>query len=284
MSVCFRCFILRQKKIFCFFFLLFLVFPFSLVSSPLKFTPELKDCQLFIEDEEGVHPKYPFVINAYTIIPPDALLRVIYVKPQMDLLSGNPQTVEGEGGEKGGLAAAASRSTPALESEGAFHTDSPEEKEMKMIHQTVWKTGLAFCQAFDFLDADDLRIIFQEKGKKSFKDEPVSFPEGMILAQIDSKVFVVALEVGGKGYEYGMKSGDQILAINDVGINGGLSDFLSLYRKEKFGLTGAKKSIRFLVSRQGESNPIVVSIPLPPSLQGSILDEPFVTEPVKKRK
>ncbi|TFE65881.1 PDZ domain-containing protein [Methylacidiphilum caldifontis] len=266
-------------------FSLFISLSVSLFSAPMKFVPDLKQSQIFAEDENGVHLKYPIIINPYTIISPEALLRVIYVKPEMELLTTGLTPTENEG-QKKGLAEAASRSTPAMETEpqqGAFREETPQQKEMKMIQQTVWNTGSVFYQAFDFLDAEDLRIIYKEKNKKSLSDEPINFPEGMVLAQIDSKVVIIALEENGNGYQYGLKAGDQILAINDVGINGNLSDLLSLYRKEKFGIRRTRSSLKFLVERNGENSPIEVSIPLPPSLQGSILDEPIVTEPTRKK-
>ncbi|QSR86951.1 signal protein PDZ [Candidatus Methylacidiphilum infernorum] len=268
-----------------FFFSLFMLFSVPLFSAPMKFVPDLKQSGLFVEDSEGVHFKYPIIINSYTVIPPDALLRVIYVKPEMELLTSGPTPAEDEG-KRGGLSAAASRSTPAMETEpqqGAFREDTPQEKEMKIIKQTVWTTGIAFYQAFDFLDAEDLRIIYKEKNKHSFSDEPISFPEGMILAQVDSKIVIIALEEKGNGYRYGLKAGDQILAINDVGINGSLTEFLSLYRKEKFGISRTRNAMKFLVARIGEEKPTEVTLPLPPSLQGGILDDPFIAEPVRKR-
>ncbi len=210
----------------------------------------------------GVHFRYPIALNEQTIVHPQDRLRTLYVKPELE------EKVEEEQHNQEHKEAAYSRkSTPDPLSE------TPAERALKKFTRTVWPSKTTFLQALEVLNGSDIRLIYEQGEEKKVCDEPVSLPAGLLLAAVDGRIAVLAVQAGEPGERGGFQPGDRIITIQGNPFLGTLEEFLEVYRRANLGRrSGEIPSLRFTVYREGSGEPVAVSLPLPPSLQQSLLD------------
>ncbi|WP_142525884.1 PDZ domain-containing protein [Methylacidimicrobium cyclopophantes] len=216
-----------------------------------------------VEDgPDGVHFRYPVAINEQTVVQPGDKLRTLYVKPELE------EKVEEAVQNKEHKEAAYSRkSTPDPLSE------TPAERALKKFTRTVWPSKTTFLQALEVLNGSDLRLMYQEANREKVRDEPVSLPAGLLLAAIDGRIAVLAVQTGEKGERGGFRPGDRIITISGQPFVGTLDEFLEIYRRANLGRkSGESQALSFTVFREGSPEPIAISLPLPPSLQQSLLE------------
>ncbi|MGD9895760.1 MAG: hypothetical protein AB7T14_01595 [Candidatus Methylacidiphilaceae bacterium] len=222
-----------------------------------------------VEDgSDGVHFRYPVAINEQIVVHPKEKLRTLYVKPELE------EKVEEEQKNAEHKAAAYSRKpTPDPLSE------TPAERALKKFTRTVWPSKTTFLQALEVLNGADLRLIYERVEEDKICDEPVSLPAGLLLAAVDGRITVLAVQAGEKGERGGFQPEDRIITIRGQPFVGTLEEFLELYRRANLGRkSGESEELRFTVYRAGNAEPVSVSLPLPPSLQQSLLDVSSETE------
>ncbi|MDD4931937.1 MAG: PDZ domain-containing protein [Methylacidiphilaceae bacterium] len=216
-----------------------------------------------VEDGQGaVHFQYPVAINEMTVVLPKDTLRTLYVKPDLE-----EKVEEAQQNTAHKEAAYSRKSTPDPLSE------TPAERALKKFTRTVWPSKTTFLQALEVLNGADLRLVFQRAEEDKICDEPVSLPAGLLLAAVDGRITILAVQSGEKGERGGFQPGDRVITIGGQPFMGTLDEFLEVYRRANLGRkSGESKALSFTVYRAGSAEPVSVSLPLPPSLQQSLLD------------
>ncbi|CAB4244172.1 putative PDZ domain containing protein [Methylacidimicrobium sp. AP8] len=218
-----------------------------------------------VEDgPDGVHFRYPVAINDLTVVHPQEKLRTLYVKPELE-----EKVEEAQHNQEHKEAAYSRKPMPDPLSL------TPAERALEKFTRTVWPSKTTFLQALEVLNGSDIRLIYERGERKEVRDEPVSLPAGLLLASIDGRITVLAVQPGQKGERGGFQPGDRIITVQGEPFTGSLEEFLEIYRRANLGRrTGEIPSLRFTVFREGHAEPVAVSLPLPPSLQESLLDFP----------
>lgn len=210
----------------------------------------------------GVHFRYPIAINEQIVVHPEDKLRTLYVKPELE-----EKVEEAQQNAQHKEAAYSRRSTPDPLSE------TPEERALKKFTHTVWPSKTTFLQALEVLNGADLRLIYQQAQEEKIRDEPLSLPAGLLLAAVDGRIAVLAVQAGEKGERGGFQPGDRIITVGAEPFVGTLDEFLEVYRRANLGRrSGESQALAFTVFREGSAGPVSVSLPLPPSLQQSLLE------------
>lgn len=162
--------------------------------------------------------------------------------------------------------------------------------------KTVWTSCDAFREALAGWNGSELRLVFSLPGPKTVlqeperededgdesseeprpqlrrvRDEPVQLPLGLLLAQRKGAPTVLAVEEASAGEQAGLRARDRILSLDGRPCPKSLSGFLALYRQEK---ALGHKELAMVLERAGAAAPLPCSVPLPPRLEGSILDTP----------
>ncbi|WP_018290201.1 PDZ domain-containing protein [Verrucomicrobium sp. 3C] len=216
-----------------------------------------------VEDRPGgVHFQYPVAINELIVVRPKDTLRTIYVKPELE-----EKVEEAQQNKEHKEAAYSRKPTPDPLSE------TPAERALKKFTRTVWPSKTTFLQALEVLSGADLRLMFQRADEDKICDEPVSLPAGLLLAAVDGRITILAVQPGETGERGGFQPGDLIITIGGEPFTGSLDEFLEIYRRANLGpKSGESKALSFTVYRAGSAEPVSVSLPRPPSLQQSLLD------------
>lgn len=211
----------------------------------------------------GVHFRYPIAVNEQTIVHPEDKLRTLYVKPELE-----EKVNEAQQNQEHKEAAYSRKSTPDPLSE------TPAEKALRKFTRTVWPSKTTFLQALEVLSGSDIRLIYERAAEeKKICDEPIALPSGLLLAAVDGRIAVLAVQAGEPGERGGFQPGDRIITIQGQPFLGSLEEFLEVYRRANLGRkAGESPALGFTVFREGSAEPIAVSLPLPPSLQQSLLD------------
>ncbi|MDD2677123.1 MAG: PDZ domain-containing protein [Methylacidiphilaceae bacterium] len=210
----------------------------------------------------GVHFQFPVAINELIVVHPNDTLRTLYVKPELE-----EKVEEAQQNKEHKEAAYSRKSTPDPLSE------TPAERALKKFTHTVWPSKTTFLQALEVLNGADLRLMFQRADEEKISDEPVSLPAGLLLAAVDGRITILAVQSGEKGERGGFQPGDRIITIAGQPFMGTLDEFLEVYRRANLGRkSGESQALGFTVYREGSAGPVSVSLPLPPSLQQSLLE------------
>lgn len=239
---------------------------FAHADGPLEMTPPLDSSFPFKDGSGEVTLTCPILINTVTIVPAEAVLRVVYIRPQ----SADPETVEAR--QKSNMEEAYTR--PAEESSKKIKRSPEEEAAMKIAQKTIWPTSHMFKLAMAQLSGVDIRLVYFDPEKKDLIDEPVAFPEGLLLSQQAQGVTVLSVETKSSGARAGIKAGDIITRIGDTPLNGKLSAFVFAYHEAKKAADdGGPRQLPFWI-KTGDAPERLCPIKLPLSLKGSLLDSP----------
>jgi hypothetical protein len=217
-------------------------------------------------EKEGVRVLYPVLINTSTIIEPTYLLRTVYVPPR-----GDDDKALREARSAANREAAYSR----RQTVGKKEELTAEMKALIQVsRETVWPYKTMFQLAFAQLSSNDMRIVFSDD-KGTVIDQPLFFPEGLLLVSKDGEVTALAVEKKGNGANAGIGPEDRILQLNGTPLHGSLRSFLDHYMAAKEKIRrNETRTIAFWVQSPGKP-PRSVEIRKPLSLGGSLLDSPI---------
>jgi len=238
------------------------------IEGPIVTEPHLAVAFPFEQKPEGIGIKYAVLINTVAIVPPNAILRVIYVPPR-----GDDAEVKVELHK--------SNSENSWTKKNQIDSSQPKLSPMqlatkKVAEQTVWPAKSMFQLAFANLNSQDLHIVYMNPTNLQLTDEPINFPEGLFLGDVDGTVTVLAVEKGSPGDESGLKAGDQILKVGGAPMNGNLLTFLDAYRLSKSAAKNANAgSFDLAVRSPKDTSEHITKIKLPISLSTSLLDSPL---------
>lgn len=273
-------------------------------NAPLRTTPPLSAAFPLVQQGNDVRVGYPVAISEYVVVRPEARLHFLYVRPQRAKASGGESMPSGRrrgggmgmGGMRmggmglGGMRMGTTDGMPSGARRKGGQAGTP--RQPKIDRTTVWTSCDAFREALSRLNGSDLRLVFSlpappvrdpepvEEGEgepgeetrpqpRRVRDEPLSLPLGLLLAQRKGAPTVLAVEEASAGEQAGLRVKDRIASLDGRPCPKSLAAFLALYRQEK---ARGLKELTVVVERAGTLTPVSLTIPLPPRLDGSILD------------
>lgn len=232
--------------------------------------PPLATAFPLVTKGENVCVPFPVLVSTTTIIPPNAILRVIYVPPVLE--DDRKRAIHTTNNSE----AAWSRNNSL--SEGARLSPS-EEARLKISRETVWPSATNFQLALASLGADDIRIVYVTSNADAtdfkFYDERIAFPEGLVLGETNNAVTVLAVEKKGVASQAGIKAGDIIVKTGDTPTNGSLATFLNGYHGTRHAAEVSLKTSFTLTIKSPGGTERAVSLRLPPTISGGFLDTPI---------
>ena len=234
---------------------------------------------------DGVHVKYPVLVNDHTILRPDAMLRFVYVdqNPGMHAHAGST----GGGDEEwhthitptgalpsgtdavthGGGAAGGWSKNDSDDTAGIFDdTGKSDTKRQKAEMQSeVWTQKALFDDAFEHAADQGTTVVYTVPTKPQLLTAAFDLPEGMLLGQVDGHVLVLGLKEDSRAYSGGVRPGDQIQSV-DGGALKTLEDFQHAYDAARRAAKGGVSSYSMVIFRPAVSQTIPVQIAAPPSI------------------
>jgi membrane-associated protease RseP (regulator of RpoE activity) len=239
----------------------------ALAQGPLATEPHLSLVFPFAARTEGVGVQHAVAISATAVIPKNAILRVIYVPPRMDDAEVK-QEIRREQQEVAYTRINRLENTAKL---------TPQQAAIeKITKETVWPTVTMFQLALANLNSQDLHLVYLNPENMKLIDEPIALPFGLLLAEVEGKISVLAVEKSSAAETAGIKSGDVILSMGGSPAPGNLSLFMDALRQAKKSAESAtERVIALAVKGPNDSSQRAVSIKLPMSLNNSLLDSPL---------
>lgn len=243
----------------------------SAQNHPLETTPEISLAFPMEETADGVRAKHTVLINDNTILPAKSTLRVIYIPPRTedDRLRAVRSSHNAE---------AAWTRNNRLNDEDKL---SPSEvARQKISRETNWPSITNFQLALANLGADDLRVVYIVGGATpddfKFYDQRLVLPEGMLLAEVNGTVTVLAVEKTKPAERAGIKAGDILTKIGDRPVGGSLTAYLNDYHVIKKDAVMAMKTSFPISVKAHDGTERVATVKLPPSINSSFLDSPII--------
>jgi len=236
----------------------------------ITMVPPFVDALPWTDTEQGVKVLYSFALSSTKIVPAGSIVRIFYVRP---VATEAPVRVMGNDEKR---AQAYSRQT-GLPTDGPIVYASPEvDAAIKTAHTVVWPNIASFRASLDLINLVDLRIVYTAPDAKDLSDDRLSLTDGMLLAEKEGAITVLATVKGSNSDRAGLRAGDRILALNDMPLSGTtatLAAFFSEYQKNADQKIGNQKPYRFRVLHPDAAAPVEVTIRPPPSLTGSLIDQ-----------
>jgi len=244
---------------------------------------------------DGMRLMYPVLVNDRTILGPNVVLRFIYDDPNAGMhLHGGGGGAGGGGGSGGGgqgggrhhggggggggdgdddPGAAYSRSvgTPGGGKGDAGPGGDPGDgnKDAKTeIATEVWTNTGLFREALD--QAADLgtTLVYSAPGKPHPQSTTIDLPDGMLLAEVNGHVRVLALTDESEAGSGGLRANDEIRSFNGGAAVDSLADFLRVYSAVKKQAQSSDRPYSMGVWRPGESRVVLIQVGAPPSIPG----------------
>ena len=272
----------------------------------LQTVPPLSSAFPLLQQGSEVRVAYSVALNERVVIRPNARLHFLYTRPQRSGAAsgeeaparrrrGGAMPLGGMGTGGMGLSGLRIGTTggtpPGAGTNGGQHR---KPRPSKIDRTAVWTSCDAFREALSGCTGSDLRLVFSlpspivqdsepvEEGEEDLleeprpqprriRDEPLDLPLGLLLAQRKGAPTVLAVEEGSAGEAAGLRARDRIVSLDGRPAPGSLAGFLALYRREK---ARGLQELTLGVERAGQLAPLSLTVPLPPSLEGSILDTP----------
>ncbi len=233
----------------------------------------------------GVHVSCPVLVNAHTILRPDARLRFVYIDSAIGTRShgddgGRFKSLEGPHGtitkdpNTGGAThgeegpASAWGANPDDDHSGLFDPKKDDEKKNKKeLQEEVWTERSLFADAFDHAAETGTTIVYNLPAQARPETTMIDPPEGMLLGEIGGHIRVLALEPESRPYAAGIRAGDEIRSFGDGAPLATLDDFIRDYEaaKQAAKLSG-HAGYTLNVWRESEGAVVPVRVAPPPSI------------------
>jgi hypothetical protein len=194
----------------------------------------------------GVHVSCPVLVNAHTILRPDARLRFVYIDSAIGTRShgddgGRFKSLEGPhgtitkdpntgGSTHGAGPATAWGANPDDDYSGLFDTKKDNPKYSKEeLQKEVWTDRSLFADAFDHAAETGTTIVYSLPSRDRPETTMIDPPEGMLLGEIGGHIRVLAVEPDSRPYAAGIRAGDEIRSFGDGAPLVTLADFIRAY-------------------------------------------------------
>ena len=252
--------------------LLGMTFPLSLLRAgeedgALMMTPPLLEGLPISDSDQGVKVTTPFLLNPTTVVPAGAILRMLYVRPLMS--DDKDAKLVGADPHQG---AYSRQNTPS--DGGGIYVSGEMLALLRTTRTTVWPTLAAFGAALNMINSSDLRVVYKLPGATDVTDEPINFVEGIVPAEKDGTVTVLALVKGSSSEGAGFQPGDRIDEFNGTALKGSLATFQKIYDDVHTNAKiGTQKPYVFVVRHADNETPVTLTLAAPPTLGGSLLDQ-----------
>ncbi len=244
--------------------------------APLAATPSLGDAMPLVAAADGVHLKFPVLLNVHTVVPPDSKLRLVYIDPNagLHLHDGG----EG-GGHMGGGGSLHHHLSDQPTSQGlnpasvdAFPTTDepppgPSSKELSTLAKSeTWRDPQLFREALNGAADIGTMMVYAAAGKPKLLSAEIDLPGGMLLGGPDGKVVVLALTNDSVMRQAGLQPQDEIRAINGEPVPATLEAFARFYAEITRQARQAGTSYTTQVWRPSQSSLVGVTVGAPPSI------------------
>ncbi len=234
---------------------------------PLMMNPPLLEGLPITDTDQGVTVTLPFLLNPTTVVPAGTIVRMLYVRP---LISNDKDTKLVTGPHQ----AAYSRQGGSTSDGGGVYVSGEMLALLRTTRTTVWSTIAAFAAALDMINSNDLRLVYKTPGGTDIVDEPINFVEGLVPAERNGVVTVLALVKGSSSEGAGFAPGDRIDQFDGTPLQGSLATFQKIYDDVHTNAKiGTQKPYVFVVRHAGNETPVTLTVAAPPTLGGSLLDQ-----------
>ncbi len=235
--------------------------------APYVTEPQLAIALPLVQRGGNVGLDFPILINPNVAVPTNATLRVIYIQPR-----GDDQAIR-KIRRKSDQEVAYSRKT------GLEPTHEPipiaQQAAQLIARETIWPKVGNFQLALTQLTSNDLHFVYWDPKTSTLVDEPIQFPDGLILGEKPQGVTVLAVEKGSAAAKAGIVAGDILLQWGQTSIDGRLANFTTAYYEaRKQASLSTTDTLSVQVQRAGSSAPLTLQLRKPISLNASLLDLP----------
>jgi hypothetical protein len=232
-------------------------------------TPALGDALPFVEAPDGVHLKFPVLLNEREVVEPADILRLVYVDPNAGVHARGRGRNGGSGDEPQAHhihAPATGMGAPADNKFPDYDPDAPPsaKKVSSEMGAEVWKEAQLFREALNQAADIGTMLVYAEPGKARPGSAEVDLPDGMLLGGPDGRIVVLALTADSEAGQAGLQPLDEIRAINGQPVPGNLRAFGHFYRGALDQAHGQSYSLE--VWRPAESRTVTLQVGAPPSI------------------
>jgi hypothetical protein len=239
---------------------------------------------------DGVRLRFPVLLNDHTIVSPDAVLRFIYLDPNAGYRHssggggddddngphshiGTQGTVVPDqqlgGNTHGEEAGGGWGKNDQSDTDGLFddkEKPNPKRDKSELEHE-VWTQPDLFVDALDHASELGTTLVYRRTGDTHSQTASFDLPEGMLLAEVDGHVRVLALTHDSRAYAAGIRPGDEILAFGEGTRVATLEDFIRGYIATKHQAKVSGNPSYSMEVREAETAPpITIQIAAPPSI------------------
>ena len=247
--------------------------PLSAQEARLTATPPLGDALPLVKTAEGVHLKFPVLLNAHTVVGPEATLRLVYVDPNAGLRLHSDEDHAGfsTGGSslhhRPGDMTSSQKINPATADAFPSTDAGPSQKAMAGVASSEsWGDVPTFRDALDSAADVGTTLIYALPGKAKPASAEVDLPGGMLLGRPDDSVVVLALASDSEAGQAGLEPQDEIRSINGQAVPGTLEGFARFYRDITEQARKAGAPYTFQVLRPSQSKTVEITVGAPPSM------------------
>jgi hypothetical protein len=254
----------------------------------LVLSPPLREVFPLESVPGGVRVKYPVLLNDHNILRPEAILRFIYLDPNVGAhargggddggsaggfrphvgpsgsITSDSGTAEHGGGAAGGWGNADGSDVAGIY-DGEKKDDAKQRKSE--LQKEVWTQPDAFTEALDRATDLGTTIVYSLPPENRPLTAALDLPEGMLLAEVASHVRVLGLTETSRAYAGGIRPGDEIRSFNSGAPIATLGDFLHEYSatKRQARLSG-NPTYAMEIWRPSEGQIVSIQIAAPPTI------------------
>jgi hypothetical protein len=230
-------------------------------------TPALGDALPLTETPDGVHLKFPVLLNDRTVVDPADTLRLVYVDPNAGLHAKGG----GEGHEDGvkphkfkgpnnGMGAPADDKFPEWD-------DSPSAKKISSeAGAESWEEAQFFRDAMNQAVDVGTMLVYATPGKAKPGLAEIDLPDGMLLGGPGGRVVVLAVTSDSEALQAGLQPQDELRSVNGQPVPTDLHGFAHFYRQATDQAHTGGQSYSLEVWRPGEGKTVTLQVGAPPSI------------------
>jgi hypothetical protein len=247
--------------------------------------PPLSSAFPLAQSADGVHVRYPVLLNDHTVIHPEAVLHFIYLDPNAG--TGNhggsgsggggfraqagPHGTLSQPGEAGNppSPAGAWGSNDGDPDAGIFDNlkDNDGKRGKSELQTEVWHQTDLFAQALDHASEVGTTLVYNLPERAHTLTALFDLPEGMLLAEVDGHVRVLSLSQKSPAFQGGIRPGDEIRSLAGGMPVVSLADFVRQYAATKRqAKVSGNPSYPIEVWRPSESQIVSIQVAAPPSI------------------